>query len=150
MNRYIEKSISFFKISGKRKILFTQIIFLSILSSVFKLFGSPKAYTEYLLSDLKEGPSDQLSTERWKKAKDIAFAIELGRKYIPWRNLCRHQAWQAVVLLKRAGIPFSYHVGVKKNSNQKSEGHAWVMVDGKFISGKCLLIDYQEIRLKIK
>ena len=123
--------------------LFFQVVTLSILRGVLKLIGSKLAYSEQLVSERSEKQVHQISAEQWKKAKDIAFAIELGQKYLPWRNFCRHQSWQAIVLLKAANIPFTYHIGIKKG--QESEGHAWVMVGGKFISGKCSLADYQEL-----
>ncbi len=139
------KFLSFYRLPWRCKKIFFKVIFLSIYRGLFFLLNFPHAFTENLI---KKTTSQKVLKHRDSQltiAKDIAFAIELGRKYIPWKNLCRHQAWQAVYLLQKAGIPFTYHVGVKINEPKRGEGHAWVMVNGKFISGKCRVSDYKEI-----
>lgn len=125
--------------------MFFRVIALSLYQLVLKISNSPKAYSENLIKDASNSNAN-LSAAGLLRAKDVAAAIELGRKYIPWKNLCRHQAWQAIMLLKREGIPFTYHVGIKKEGPNRNEGHAWVMVDGRFVSGKCRLSEYREIK----
>lgn len=118
---------------------------LSIYQKILATVKSPRAYTENLVKNKFSNLPKELNSKELRIIKDISIAIELGRKYIPWKNLCRHQAWQAVFLLQKAKIPFTYHVGIKKADVNRSEGHAWVMVNQKFVSGKCKLSDYAEI-----
>jgi len=144
--KWLNRVKSFLRSSNRRKLLFIQVIALSIFRGMLRILGSKNAFTENLLTHTASLSMDSPSLLQEEAARDIAFAIELGRKYIPWENRCRHQAWQAVVLLQRECIPFTYHVGLKKESANRSEGHAWVLVNGRFISGKCKLSDYVEIK----
>jgi len=147
---FISKANSFYRIPTWRKLLFFRVVLLSLRRGILTFFRSSSAYTENLNSTSRFPRSEKPTESQLALAKDIAFAIELGRKYIPWKNLCRHQAWQAVYLLQKVGIPFTYHVGVKINEPKRGEGHAWVMVGGKFVSGKCRLSDYKEITFEKK
>lgn len=142
----LSKLQSFLTLSGRRKLLFFEVVMLSIWRAFLRWTGSRRAFTENLIKNSSTDTSSIPSPSQIKQARDIAVAIELGRKYIPWKNLCRHQAWQAVKLLQKADIPFTYHVGIKKEGPHRNEGHAWVMVNGRFISGKCRLSEYREIK----
>ncbi|NVJ87805.1 MAG: lasso peptide biosynthesis B2 protein [Algoriphagus sp.] len=102
--------------------------------------GSSKAFSERISKSI---PSKNIGEEQLSEVKDITFAITLANKYIPWNNRCRHQAWQAIYLLNRAGIPYEYHVGVKKGN--LIEGHSWVKVIGDFVSGVCEENNYYSI-----
>lgn len=144
----VGKIRSFLNLSIRRKLLLIEVVMLSIHRSILRLTSSQRAFTENLIKNSSFPETGIISVNQLKEARDIAVAIELGRKYIPWKNLCRHQAWQAVSLLQKAGIPFTYHVGIKKEGPNRNEGHAWVMVDGKFISGKCRIEDYKEIKFE--
>lgn len=144
---FTQKLISFFKLSSIRKRMFFRVICLSVYQQVLKMSNSPRAYSENLVKDVSRIPVN-LSTAQLLKIGDVAAAIELGRKYIPWKNLCRHQAWQAIMLLQREGITFTYHTGIKKESPNRNEGHAWVMVNGRFVSGKCRLSEYREVKFQ--
>lgn len=141
-----KKLKSFVKLSKRRKILFFKVVMLSLFKPILKLLHSPQAFTENLIPPASAVSADLLANVQLEKVRDIAAAIELGRKYIPWKNQCRHQAWQAAVLLRRSGIPYSYHVGIKKRENNAVEGHAWVLVGERFVSGRCKLSEYREIK----
>lgn len=145
----IRKKIkTFYSLSSNRKFLFFFVVVLSIYQKTLLFLRSKKAFTESLINKKFQFEDLEFSYKKKGEVLDIEIAIGLGKKYIPWKNLCRHQAWQAVVLLNRARIPFTYHVGLKKNDPNKGEGHAWVMVNGRFVSGKCRLSDYYEIKFK--
>lgn len=135
---------SFWRISRQRKILFFKVIGLSIYRGVLYFTGSPKAFSEKIIPKF---PGAEVSIQQVESAKDIAFAIGLAAKYIPWRNLCRHQSWQAIYLLNEKKIPFKYQVGIKKSN--ASEGHSWVMVGDRFICGICDITEYQLINFSI-
>ncbi|WP_238808508.1 lasso peptide biosynthesis B2 protein [Emticicia aquatica] len=73
---------------------------------------------------------------------DIRFAIEAVNKIVPWENVCRHQAFQAMLLCKLYKIPYQIFVGFKKNNDGKIEGHAWTVVDNQIITGFCDTNEY--------
>ncbi|MDI1323202.1 MAG: lasso peptide biosynthesis B2 protein [Algoriphagus sp.] len=139
MKSLLHKARSFREIPKRRKALFFKVIGLSIFRGYLIIKSSPKAFSEKLVNTATNQTSPTMG--QLVKAKDIAFAIQLAAKYIPWSNVCRHQSWQAVYLLTESKIPFTYQVGVKKNST--SDGHSWVMVENIFISGACDLNEYQ-------
>jgi hypothetical protein len=142
MKSLIRKVNTFLEIPFQWKILFFQVIGLSLYRGFLVLIKSSKAYSETVVSDI---PVNRvLSKEQLSASKDIAFAVQTAGKYIPWKNTCRHQSWQAIQLLNQQNIPYSYFVGVKKSNTE--EGHSWVIVADKFICGKC---DPQEYHLII-
>ncbi len=76
------------------------------------------------------------------RIKDISWAIRIGASITPWENVCRHQAWQAAILLNHYGIAFHYVIGAKKNQEGKIEGHSWILADNRFVSGRCNVREY--------
>lgn len=74
---------------------------------------------------------------------DIAFALRTISKYVPWENKCRHQAYQAKLLLSYYSIPCQIFVGFKINEDNAVEGHAWTMAQGKMVSGLCDPTEYK-------
>ena len=74
--------------------------------------------------------------------KDISFAINVMSKYTPWENVCRHQAYQAMLLCRFYRIPYQIFVGFKKSDEGKIEGHAWTMINGEIITGFCKVEEY--------
>lgn len=137
MKRVGVKLQIFCGISRKRKILFFKVIGLSIYRGFLFYSGSPKAFSEKII---KQFPNSEVTKQQLNDALDIAFAVGLGAKYIPWTNQCRHQAWQAIYFLNQKDIPYTYQVGVKIKN--KEEGHSWVIVEKKFISGSCQINEY--------
>ena len=68
---------------------------------------------------------------------DIRYVIFVVNKYVPWQNVCRHQAYQAKILFSLYDIPYQIFVGFKKNEDGKIDGHAWTMAGGLMITGFC-------------
>ena len=69
---------------------------------------------------------------------DIRWAIFIANKNVFWQNVCRHQAYQAMLLCKFYDIPYQVFVGFKKNNEStKIDGHAWTMINGQIITGFC-------------
>jgi hypothetical protein len=59
-------------------------------------------------------------------------------KYISWKNVCRHQAYQAKLLCNLYKIPYIIFIGFKKNDHTNEiEAHAWTIAGGKIITGFC-------------
>jgi hypothetical protein len=69
--------------------------------------------------------------------KDISFAINLIAKHSPWENVCRHQAYQAIVLCRWYKINSKVFIGFKKEEDNKISGHAWTVVNDTIITGFC-------------
>ncbi|MCS5489160.1 lasso peptide biosynthesis B2 protein [Algoriphagus limi] len=137
MKKVLKKLKSFHSLSPKERKLFFQVIFLSIYREILFFIGSEKAFSEKIM---REHPRKNISEENEEYAAEISKAIQLAAKYIPWRNKCRHRSWQAVYLLNKKRIPYSYQVGV--NRSKISEGHSWVKVNARFITGYCNTSDY--------
>ncbi|GEL10405.1 hypothetical protein FGL01_11440 [Flavobacterium glycines] len=110
------------------------VFWLAIYRNLLLAIKSRKAFTEQICKN--QDTKVILTAEKTVIAKDIALAIYIVNKYILWKNVCRHQSWQAVYLLLQYQIPFDYFVGIEKNKYKK-EGHSWVKVNGKFICGNC-------------
>lgn len=147
MNRVLSKARSFLKLKPRRRYLFFQVVLLSVYRGWLVFFRSPLASSERLYQQDAASFKQPFSEEQILLVHDIAGAIRLGVRYIPWVNVCRHQAWQAICLLRRNKIPYSYHVGLKKvATNGKRDAHAWVMAGGFFVSGHCRIEDYLEIK----
>ncbi len=72
------------------------------------------------------------------KITDIAWAIKLVEKNIPWKNVCRHQAYQAKLLCNYYQIPYFIFIGFKKDIEKNEiQAHAWTIAGGKMITGLC-------------
>jgi hypothetical protein len=140
----IRRVKSFFRFSKRQKLFFLWVVFLSLFRHLLAIIKSKKAITEQICKN--SNPERPLTSSELELLKDIALVIKLGDTYIPWPNVCRHQSWQAVKMLSHYKIPFSFSVGAKKDQNGRLEGHSWVMVNSRFISGKCNLKEYNTIK----
>lgn len=73
-----------------------------------------------------------------KRLKDISFSIRIVNKYVPWKNVCRHQAYQAMQLCNYYKIPCLVFIGFKKDEEKKEiQAHAWTIAGEKMITGFC-------------
>ena len=69
---------------------------------------------------------------------DIRWAIFKVNRYVPWENVCRHQAYQALCLCRCYKIPCKIFVGFRKNKETgQIEGHAWTLINEEFVTGFC-------------
>lgn len=128
----IHKVKTFFKLSRSRKILVIQAFIYSVYTFfLFTFFNQQARFGEKWLSGEKK-PVTGI------KVADMAFAINLAAKYIPWKNRCRHQAYQARLLCDYYKIPCYIYIGLKKDiKKDEIQAHAWVMADGQMIAGFC-------------
>lgn len=134
------KYFTYLRLTSIQKTLVVKVLLLSITRMFYFAIGFRKWKTDFIAIQLKiEGTP---SKEQIEIMKDIALAINIAGKYIFWRNLCRHQSWQAIYLLNYYKIPFNYFVGMKKNQAKKIEGHSWVMVNNQFVCGDCNIANY--------
>lgn len=128
-----------FVLTRRQKKLVLLVFLLSIHRNLLLLISSKRAFAEQIINN--SVVKENLTAEKTAIAKDIALAIAICNKYIFWKNVCRHQSWQAVYLLIKYQIPFQYFIGVKKVDNGR-EGHSWVKVQNKFICGRYNIKDY--------
>ena len=122
------------QLSGRQKKLVLTVFWLSIYRNILLFKGSKTGFTENICKN--QDLSVVLTDNKILLAKDIALAINIVDKYLLWKNVCRHQSWQAVFLLLKYEVPFNYSVGIHKTKLIK-EGHSWVKVGGRFVCGKC-------------
>lgn len=120
------------KLSNAQKKICIYVLFFSIYNKILITLKFKNAHCEYYYP---EKSSEELTDKKLLIAKDIRLVIILVNKFVPWKNLCRHQSWQAVQLLLKYKIPYSYHVGFFKNFQGKLTGHCWVIVNNIYISG---------------
>lgn len=74
---------------------------------------------------------------------DIFWSIYRVKRIVPWENVCRHQAYQAMILCIRYSISYEIFIGFKRNSEtDEIEGHAWVISNKIFLAGNCIPSEY--------
>lgn len=126
----------FIRLSIKRKILFFITGLLSLYTWFLFWFFKEKARFKR-----NNNPSAEFSNDLL--VQDIRWAISTVSKYAPWENVCRHQAYQAMLLCRYYQIPYKIFVGFRKNPNTREiEGHAWTIVNSDFITGLCKPEEY--------
>lgn len=132
----LRKAGLFFSMSFRRKYLFLFTLFISFYTYLLYRFYQQKASFGKIACSEEHLDADK------HLISDIRFAIKLVNKYVPWENVCRHQAHQAKILCNWYGIPYRIFVGFKKDASGKTEGHAWTVVDNVMITGFCRPSDY--------
>lgn len=131
-----EKVYRFIGLATRRKLLFFTTVLLSFYTFVLMRYFRKKARYERRAMPFDTTPDNSL-------VKDIRWAIFTVNKYVPWENVCRHQAYQAMILCRRYRIPYRIFVGFRKNPETgEVEGHAWTLVNGDFITGFCTPEEY--------
>lgn len=85
---------------------------------------------------------EPVSDDEIQQIRDVAWAIRKISMISPWENVCRHQAWQAAVLLNKSGLKFRYFVGAKKSTSGQIDGHSWIISGNRFVSGRCNVNEY--------
>lgn len=136
--KWLRKIPVFFKLSLRRKFLLLAVVPLSLYAYIIFRVSRKNARFGKMnkaLNTMHEGVDMAL-------VRDISVAITAVSKYSPWENVCRHQAYQAKVLCRYYKIPYIIYVGFKKNKDGIIEGHAWTMVNEKFVTGFCNVNEY--------
>ncbi len=123
----------FFNLSQRRRRLIIEALLLSFFAWV-KDFSKLKSIKPLGI----EGDRDLILL------KDISWAIKVISKRVPWNCVCRHQALMAILLCKRYGQGLEVFVGFRKDPlSGRIDGHSWTMAGDLFISGKCVVSEYQ-------
>ncbi len=129
----INKIKSFLRLGPSRKTIVIQALGISIYTYfLFRFFNRRARFGE------KTAPSARVNQLPQKKASDIGWAIQVVAKYISWKNVCRHQAYQAKLLCNFYKIPCVIFIGFKKDlAKNEIEAHAWTVAGGRIITGFC-------------
>lgn len=126
----IRKLGIFFRLSPRRQWLFCVTVLLSFYTSLLMRFFRKHARFE--------GKKMRLKAKNDLLVRDIRWAVFTVGRRTPWENVCRHQAYQAMLLCRFYRQPYRIYVGFRKNtSSGKLEGHAWTIVDNEMITGFC-------------
>jgi hypothetical protein len=132
------------KLSIAQKKICIYVLFYSIYNKILRALKFKNANCEYYYPSKL---SEELTDEKLLIARDIRLAIILVDKFVPWKNLCRHQSWQAIQLLLKYKILYSYHVGFFKDTYGNLKGHSWVIVKNTYICGDVTLDStFEEIK----
>jgi len=136
MLAFTKKIGQFYRLSKRRKFLLLITLILSVYTYFLMKYFKKYALFGKKIQEINQNNSNEVL------AADFAFAIRIIDKYVPWENVCRHQAYQAKLLCKVYRIPYLIYVGVKKNEQGLIEGHAWTMLGNKIITGYCKQEEY--------
>jgi hypothetical protein len=121
---------TFYQLPTRRKTLF--LIGLALSGYTFVLMRFFQRYAHF------KKPNAASDTDDATLVRDIRWAIAVVNKHVPWENVCRHQAYQAMLLCGWYGIDYQIFVGFKKNPDTAQiEGHAWSMAGGQMLTGFC-------------
>ncbi len=122
-------------LSLRRKLLLLSNLVLSLYCFLIMRFFSKSAR-------LKTGKSDG-GVSDINFVKDLRWAIATVEKYVPWPNLCRHQAYQVTIICRIFNIPYEVYIGFKKDIRfGKVIAHAWTLSDNIMVSGHCNPYEY--------
>jgi len=132
-----QKIRSFMKLSFRQKLLIFFVVFLSLYSFLlFKFFKQRATFGRI------DRVNQRILNLDMSLVNDIRMAIRIVEKYTFWKNVCRHQAYQAMLLCKYYQIPYQIFIGFKKSNDGKIEGHAWTLVGNQIITGLCKPEEY--------
>lgn len=82
-----------------------------------------------------QGPLEQLGAAEGALVERVAYAIPRVAARLPWRAACLVQAVAASRWLSRAGVANSIVIGVRRNSEENIDGHAWLMAGTQVVIG---------------
>ncbi len=120
----------FLRLSPRRKILLFSVFVLSFYTFLLMRFFRKRARFN----------KDQMTSLHVNEEliRDICWAIFTVSRKAPWENVCRHQAYQAMVVCRYYRMPYEIFIGFRKNPDTGAmEGHAWTRVNDHFVTGFC-------------
>lgn len=66
----------------------------------------------------------------------VQHAIRRCDKFTPWKTECYTQALTAKILLRRRNLKSILYIGFKKTVTEKTDGHAWLKLNGFIVTGQ--------------
>ncbi|QDK82414.1 lasso peptide biosynthesis B2 protein [Spirosoma sp. KCTC 42546] len=131
MNSVIGKINIIFGLSTRQKKLLIMTFFVSIYTYLLMKFFKKYALFQIKGIEGKARINDNLIID------DICSSIRMISKYVPYENVCRHQAYQAKLICTYYKIAYQIFVGFKRDEAGNITGHAWTIAQGKIITGFC-------------
>lgn len=134
----IRRLKTFFNLSASRKKMLVQTYCLSFYTFIlFSFFKKQARFGQKATVPLPVQKPDP-------RAADIAYAIQTIARYVPWKDVCRHQAYQAMKLCNHYQLPCIVFVGFKKDVEKKEiQAHAWAVAGTQIIAGFCNPEEYK-------
>lgn len=118
----------------KTKMLFIEAFFISGWVK-FCLTIFPFNHVMNWLGTTNTESSMQADAQSLVLRRQIKAAIDLCRKYAPWRTECYTMSLTGRIMLKRRRLPSTLYVGFMKDEAGKYKGHAWLRANDLYISG---------------
>jgi hypothetical protein len=85
------------------------------------------------------------STPQGNVIDRVAWAIAAARRRVPWTIPCLAAAIAANRLLARRGIASELWLGVRPNRQIRIDAHAWLVADGRVVTGGAEKASYQPL-----
>lgn len=128
----IKKIRTYLRLKDQVRIMILQVFILSLYTwFLFKFLTRCAKFGQ----KITEAPYKQTPNP---KADSIARAIKISSKYIPWKNVCRHQAYQAKLLCNYYKVSYRIFIGFKKDKlKNEIQAHAWTEAGSRIITGFC-------------
>lgn len=136
------KSLTFLRLSGKRKILFAEAFFTSLMVKITLVFLPFRIVVKWLGSSQSEIIESNVQTNT-DVIKGIRFIIKMCDKNVPWKTECYTNALTAKIMLKRRKLISTLYFGFCKDNSGKLIGHAWLKSSGIIVSGFCDFSNFQ-------
>ena len=135
----IRKIKTFTRLSRQRKVLAVQAFAAAVYTFFLFAFFNKQARFGKKVAAYKSLPN---SIDE-QNIVDIAWAIKTVDRIVPWKNVCRHQAYQAKLLCHLYNLPCFIFVGFKKDIDKNEiQAHAWTIAGDTIITGFCDPTDY--------
>jgi hypothetical protein len=74
----------------------------------------------------------------------IGRAIERAARHVPFRAVCLQQAFAALLMLRRRGLPATVQLGLLRDGNEL-KAHAWSLCGDVPVTGVTLARGYSQI-----
>lgn len=67
--------------------------------------------------------------------EDLAQALSIAARHIPWLKRCYVRALTGMVILRKKGVTGTLYIGFRTRKDGRFEGHAWLRAHDTWISG---------------
>jgi len=127
----------------ERPLLIIEAYFFMICSKIALSLLSFK-WVAGFMGDLMEESSEEDNYKK-EELKVISDAIQIADRNIPMKTECYVQALTARLMINRRNQESTIYIGVMKNQDGETKGHAWLRSGQFIVTGKNRHEDYQII-----
>lgn len=122
------------ELSFTTRLLFAEALFTSAWVKISLTLFPFHRIMGWLGTNTAESSSSQ-QEETLTLRKEIKSALDLCRKYAPWRTECYTMSLTGKLMLRRRGLSSTLYIGFKKDETGIFKGHAWLRANDLYISG---------------